>query len=68
MAAKKREPLASKKKYVPPPPVKVSAPKITRDGKIKMDFNQPLIVPDFIKKAKGRLLAEGEVPLSEINL
>jgi hypothetical protein len=33
-----------------------------------MDFNQPLIVPDFIKKAKGRLLAEGEVPLSEINL
>jgi len=34
-----------------------------------MKFNQPLQVPDFVKNgASGRLLAEGGVPLSEINL
>lgn len=34
-----------------------------------MKFNQPLQVPDFVKNAaSGRLLEEGGVPLSEINL
>ena len=53
-----------------PPPVKMSAPKISRDGKVDIKFNQKLRVPDFIKGgAKGRLLNEGgAVPLSEINV
>jgi len=69
LAAKIARAKASKIPYVPPPPVKISAPTISRDGKIKMKFNQPLQVPDFVKNAaSGRLLAEGGVPLSEINL
>jgi len=69
MAKKLKEAKEGKIKYVPPPPVKVSAPTITRDGKIGIKFNQPLQVPDFIKKGQsGRLLAEGGIPLSEINV
>jgi hypothetical protein len=42
---------------------------MSRDGKIGMKFNQPLKVPDFVSKGStGRLLEEGGVPLSEINL
>lgn len=29
--------------------VAVKIKKITRDGKVNVEFNQPLIVPDFIK-------------------
>jgi hypothetical protein len=50
VALKLKQDKEGKIKYESPPPVKFSNPKISRDGKIEINFNQPLKVPDFISK------------------
>ena len=35
-----------------PPPVKIKISKIKRDGNTKLEFNQDMIVPEFIKNIK----------------
>jgi hypothetical protein len=48
----------------PPPPVDIKFNKMSRDGKIKLEFNQPLKVPNFGKSGKGR----GLISMSDIDV
>ena len=37
--------------FLPPTPVEANIESISSDGKLKMKFNQPVIIPEFVKNA-----------------
>ena len=72
----KQEKAKKEKTYLPlPTPVAIDIESISSDGKITMKFNQPLIIPEFVKnakklhseKSKKRQLEEGEFDSINVN-
>ena len=48
-------------------PVKLKIKKITRNGLVKIEFNQPLIVPEMVKSlSKGRRLSLSSIDINSI--
>ena len=72
----KQEKAKKEKTYLPlPTPVEIDIESISSDGNITMKFNQPLIIPEFVKnakklhsqKSKKRQLEEGEFDSINVN-